>query len=182
MFILNGKTLPLDSPFVGLDGTQYPAQWLRLTTIEEKKAIGIEEVFDSNKPYDQQYYWGYDNEGNLIPKELDDEIETTENGNITKTGLKTLHIKKNKEITNSLLLSTDWYIIRKFDRGIDIPNNISEYRSTVISVSQQRESLISAVTSVDDLKKLYESSTTIIDGETITVPPQMPNWPLSMNL
>ena len=42
-FILEGKTLPVDVPFQTSDGTNYPANWLRLTTLDEKKAIGITE-------------------------------------------------------------------------------------------------------------------------------------------
>lgn len=44
-FKLNGKTLPLDVPFTS-NGYKFPANWLRLTTLEEKKAKGIEEVPD----------------------------------------------------------------------------------------------------------------------------------------
>jgi hypothetical protein len=46
MFLLNGKVLPLDTPFKTEDGTSFPANWLRLTTLEEKQAIGITEVPD----------------------------------------------------------------------------------------------------------------------------------------
>ena len=42
-FILDGKTLTLDQPFTSR-GIKYPANWLRLTTLDEKKAIGIKEV------------------------------------------------------------------------------------------------------------------------------------------
>lgn len=46
MFLLNGVPLPLDTPFKTEDGTSFPANWLRLTTIHEKNAIGITEVPD----------------------------------------------------------------------------------------------------------------------------------------
>lgn len=46
MFLLNGVSLPLDTPFKDAAGTSYPANWLRLTTIHEKNAIGITEVPD----------------------------------------------------------------------------------------------------------------------------------------
>jgi hypothetical protein len=46
MFMLNNKPLPLDTPFKTEDGTSFPANWLRLTTIHEKNAIGITEVPD----------------------------------------------------------------------------------------------------------------------------------------
>ena len=42
-FILDGVTLILDQPFTSR-GIKYPATWLRLTTLDEKKAIGIKEV------------------------------------------------------------------------------------------------------------------------------------------
>ena len=42
-FIIDGKTIPLDRPFTSR-GIKYPATWLRLTTLDEKKAIGIKEV------------------------------------------------------------------------------------------------------------------------------------------
>lgn len=46
MFLLNGSPLPLDTPFKDAEGNSYPANWLRLTTLEEKQAIGITEVPD----------------------------------------------------------------------------------------------------------------------------------------
>ncbi len=42
-FKLDGKILKLDLPFTSR-GIKYPANWLRLTTLDEKKAIGIEEI------------------------------------------------------------------------------------------------------------------------------------------
>ena len=42
---LDGKQLSYDRAFTH-DGIQYPKNWLRLTTLEEKKAIGITEVAD----------------------------------------------------------------------------------------------------------------------------------------
>ena len=63
MFLLNGQSLPIDTPFE-VDGTHYPSNWLRLTSIEEKNAIGITEVPDP-EPYDDRFFWGHDN-----PKDL----------------------------------------------------------------------------------------------------------------
>jgi len=44
-FKLDGVVLKLDLPFKSR-GYSYPATWLRLTTLEEKKAIGITEEAD----------------------------------------------------------------------------------------------------------------------------------------
>ena len=45
-FKLNGNPLAVDVAFSHND-IQYPANWLRLSTAEEKTAIGITEVADA---------------------------------------------------------------------------------------------------------------------------------------
>ena len=40
-----------------INGTQYPANWLNLSTPEEKAALGLEEVTDANAPLDDRFYW-----------------------------------------------------------------------------------------------------------------------------
>jgi hypothetical protein len=177
MFILNGKSLSPDSAFTTPDGTQYPARWLRLSTPQQREAIGITEAPDEI-PHDQRYFWGYDQEGNLIPKQLEDEIVTPEDGEpYTQTGLKTQHIRQTKETANSLLQPTDWYITRNFERNIEVPVGIVSYRAEVLAVSEEREALIELVTTVEELKSLYESSTVGIGTSVVTHPPVMPEWP-----
>jgi hypothetical protein len=177
MFILNGKSLSPDSAFTTPDGTQYPARWLRLSTPQQREAIGITEAPDEI-PHDQRYFWGYDQEGNLIPKQLEDEIVTPEDGEpYTQTGLKTQHIRQTKETANSLLQPTDWYITRNFERNIEVPVGIVSYRAEVLAVSEEREALIELVTTVEELKSLYESSTVGIGTSVVNHPPVMPEWP-----
>ena len=101
-FLLNGEPLAIDTPFKTPDGTQYPANWLRLSTLEEKEAIGITEVPDP-EPYDQRFYWGYDAEGHLIPKD--------------HTQLAEQWTAQTRTTANSLLQPTDWIIIREADNG-----------------------------------------------------------------
>ena len=54
-FTLNGNPLAVDVAFKTSDGTQYPANWLRLSTAKEKTDLGIAEV-DDPKTYDSRYY------------------------------------------------------------------------------------------------------------------------------
>ena len=177
MFILNGTPLTLDRAFTTPDGTQYPSNFLRLASPQEREAIGITEAPDEI-PHDQRYYWGYDSDGNLIPKQLEDETVTPEEGeSYTQTGLKTQHIRQTKETANTLLAPTDWYIVRNFERNIEVPVGIVSYRAEVIVVSNTREELISAVTTVEELKSLYESSSVGIGTSVVNHPPAMPNWP-----
>jgi hypothetical protein len=101
-FLLDGQPLAVDTPFKTPDGTQYPANWLRLSTAEEKEAIGITEVPDPT-PYDQRFYWGYDAEGHLIPKDHTQLVEQW--------------TAQTRTTANSLLSPTDWIIIREADNG-----------------------------------------------------------------
>ena len=45
-FKLDGVIIQLDSPWRGRHGRKYPANWLRLSTVEQKKAAGLIEVVD----------------------------------------------------------------------------------------------------------------------------------------
>lgn len=130
MFILDGKTLPIDVPFTH-NGIQYPANWLRLTTLEEKQAIGITEEPDPES-FDDRFYWGLNN-----PKDL----ET----------LQTQWVSQIKDTAGKLLSATDWMIIRKIERNVDVPESISTYRANVVAEATRLELSIKAVTTVEEL-------------------------------
>ena len=49
MFTLDGNNLPLDVPFTHND-IQYPANWLRLATPEERAAIGVVDLTLAEQP------------------------------------------------------------------------------------------------------------------------------------
>ena len=77
-FKLDGSPLAVDVAFKTSDGTQYPANWLRLSTAEEKTALGITEVADA-ATYDNRFYWG-----DGTAKTLTDTNEVDENGDPLK--------------------------------------------------------------------------------------------------
>lgn len=133
MFILDGKRLPLDKAFTTSDGVQYPANWLRLSTLQEKEAIGIQEVPDEVTPsYDQGFYWGPNN-----PKDHAQLVE--------------LWTTKTKEIAGTLLNPYDWYVVRNAETGIEIPQEVLDYRASVRTQSNNREVLIKGTQNTDEL-------------------------------
>jgi hypothetical protein len=142
MLLLDGKQLVPGRPFTH-NGIQYPANWLRLTSWEEKSAIGITEVPDP-APVDTRFYWDTD-----IPKQLED--VTDETTGITTTGLKTQWKKQQDETAYSLLAPTDWYVVRKTEVGTEIPVGISSFRVGVRDISEQRKSAIGLATDVPSL-------------------------------
>ena len=62
---LGDRTLALDVPWEHND-IQYPANWLRLSTAQDRAELGITWVDDS-PTWNQKWYWGYDSDGNLLP-------------------------------------------------------------------------------------------------------------------
>jgi hypothetical protein len=148
MFMLNGSPLALDTPFKSND-IQYPANWLRMTTLEEKEAIGITEVADPAS-YDDRYYWGVG-----IPKQLEDEEITPEDGQpYTQTGLKSQVIAQIKQTAGSLLAPTDWKVIRATETGIPLDADTLTARANIRAASNINEAAVAACTTVDELAAL----------------------------
>jgi hypothetical protein len=139
MLLLNGKTLQYDRAFTH-DGVSYPANWLRLTTLEEKQAIGIEEVPDPPF-YDQRFYWGVDR-----PKDLDD--------------LKTLWKQKQNDIAGSLLAPSDWRVIKARETGGQVNIDWFNYRKAVRTACNTRQAEIDKCADVAALKELINNPTT----------------------
>lgn len=152
MYELEGRRLNYDVPFTVGEVT-YPANWLRLSSREQREALGITERPASFRVnYDQRFYWGPNN-----PKVLEDTAVLDNEGNETgsvQTGLKTLWVQKQKDAAATLLLLTDWYVTRKNETGVNIPDNITAARSGIRAVCEQRENEISACTTTDELASL----------------------------
>lgn len=142
-FLLDGKTIQQGVPFTDKDGNQYAANFLNLSTAEEKEAIGIVEVPDPVLA-DDRFYWSGDINN---PKALDDKEEE---GSVTK-GLKSNFVAQIKDTANKLLAQSDWYVIRKLERNIDIPTDIQDKRNAIIAESNRLETDINAVTDVEAL-------------------------------
>lgn len=133
MFILGDRVLQVDQAFTGLDGTQYPTNWLRLTTLEEKEAIGIQEVPDPIRPDDRFYYVDGNNVG--VPRDL--------------TDLKNEWTAKVNQIAHTLLSPTDWYVVRKAEGGHDIPAEVSTYRAAVRSAANASQTALNNASDFD---------------------------------
>ena len=159
-YTLNGKTLRPGRPFTGTDGTQYPGNWLGLSSDAEKEAIGI--VITVELPnYDGRFWFGYDSDDNLIPREF--------------VGLQSSFREEQKTIAGSFLSPTDWYVVRNSETSDAIPVGITSFRSEVRTVSGNRETMINATTDVGQLQSLVTGAgTSSIVGYSTTL---LPNWP-----
>jgi hypothetical protein len=165
MFLLNGNRLAEGTSFYDANGTQYPPQWLNVSTEEQKLAIGITWVADP-APVDNRFYWDTD-----LPKALEDKLETKEDGTplykqvydkatefmvdtteqVVTKGLKSQFVAQVKDTAGKLLNATDWYVIRKAERAIDIPSEVALKRTQIITESNRLETDIQASTTVEAL-------------------------------
>jgi hypothetical protein len=152
MFLLSGEPLAIDTPFTA-DDIQYPANWLRLSTLEEKEAIGITEVPDP-EPYDQRFYWGYDADGNLIPKDHGQLVEQW--------------VAQTRTTAGTLLTPTDWIIIREIDNGTAADPVLKTWREDIRVAVGVKVSAINNTVDTDALAT-YITST------------EYPVWPITPN-
>ena len=142
MLKLDGKTLQYDRAFTN-NGISYPANWLRLTTLEEKQAIGITEVADTTQSWDQRFYWGIDN-----PKDLDQ--------------LKANYTAEQNYTAGTLLSPSDWRVVKASEvADYSVPSEWLDYRAEVRSVCNTRQAEIDEVTTVEALKELFFGEPTI---------------------
>jgi len=173
MFTLNGKTINIYNSYTAPDGTKYP----NLRDPDIRSSLGIVEEADPVRA-DDRFYWNGESDN---PKALDDvnevwsEGETLPDGvsvgdpkyvqvwdadtesmvdsdvQMVTRGLK--HTWKNQVKTTSgtLLAPTDWMVVRKYERSVDIPAETVTYRAAVVTECARLETAIDACSTVEEL-------------------------------
>jgi len=175
-FKLNGKPLSVDVPFTSGD-INYPANWLRLSTAQEKKDLGITEVADA-ATYDSRFYWG-----DGTAKALDDVDAKDKDGKLIKNedgsqmviqGVKSVLKAQEKETAKSLLNRYDWQVVRKAEKGTALDSAVVTYRDGVRTACNTRETEITNCKDTAALVTLYGSKE---DGT-----PNMTQYPADPNV
>lgn len=161
MLKLNNKPLSYDRAFTHA-GIQYPANWLRLTSLEEKQAIGIIEISDGPEVFwDQRFYWGVDNPKDhaLLVKQW---------------------VGQARETAGSMLSQTDWYVTRNAETSTSIPQEVLDRRAEIREYSNIKEAAVKATTTTEELAAYVTSpdyslwsppvveETVTINSDTIT--------------
>lgn len=170
--MLDGRKLRQGRPFTDSAGTQYPGNWLKLTSNEEKAAVGITWEPDP-APFDSRYYYAAGS-----PRPVAD--GTDDDGN-EYTGLKTNFAAEQATIAGQILSSTDWYAVRKAETSKAIPAAIKTYRAAVRTACDARQAEIAAVTTTEELEALMKAPDKVLDtdGETLIDNPDahLTPWP-----
>jgi hypothetical protein len=126
---------------------------------------------------DQRFYWvtfsHYEVTGSTVtrtytntPKALEDVTETPEGQTepVTTKGLKTQWIAQCKAAAGSALAQTDWAVIRKMDRDVEVPQSIATERAQIVADCDAKEAAIAACTTVEALMAVVAPVNTAAPG------------------
>ena len=76
-------------------------------------------------------------------------VDSTER--LVTKGLKSQWIAQTKAAANSELAQTDWMVIRKAERNVEIPGGVMADRAAVLALCAEKEAAIAACTTVEQL-------------------------------
>lgn len=143
------KFLPEGTPF-DLNGTQYPQNWLNLSTPQEKAKLGIVDVVYGQRA-DDKYYW------------VSEDAPVVDGGvvkvNYTATPKDFAECQKQavsavNAQAYSLLLPSDWMVVKAVESSSNVPTVWSAWRQEIRDQAANQVTAINACTTVDELAAL----------------------------
>ena len=149
-------------------GNQHPRRWLNLATDSELTAAGIIEITYTGAHKDGGYY------GNTTSNPVYDAgagtvVVTHGSSAQTLSVLQGEYLKIAKKISNDLLTPTDWYIARKTETSVAVPDKVTAYRTSVRTVYAAVKSAINGASDVDALAALYKTTAGASSGTPLAV-------------
>ncbi len=140
---------------------QYPENWIALSTLQERQALGIQEFEEQQRPDDRFYFVTANGDGtySTVAKDLNDGDEYVDLRGVTRRvqGLKSQWIAQVKDTAGKLLAQTDWMVVRKVERDVAIPADVSTKRAAVIAESNRLEIAIKGCADVPALIAVINS-------------------------
>jgi len=122
------KTIQPGRGWTDNEGFQHPPNW-HIWSADEKAARGVKEIIEETPPDSRLYTWSQNADGtiNKTAKALAD----SGSGDDLVKGVKTNVKDEVNTQQGSLLSLTDWYVIRKADKGTAIPDAVQDYRDAI---------------------------------------------------
>ena len=155
--VQNGIIMLLVQPGVPFewDGNFYPANWCNVSTPEEKSSIGMVDVVYGTQANDQ-YYWVsedapvYNAETNQVdinytntPKDL--------------TGVKTSSIQQVNSTAYSILLPTDWMVVKAVETSTTVPADWNTWRESIRTTAADTTTAIDSAADVDAVATIMQN-------------------------
>jgi hypothetical protein len=155
--VQNGIIMLLVQPGVPFewDGNFYPANWCNVSTPEEKASIGMVDVVYGTQANDQ-YYWVsedapvYNAETNQVdinytntPKDL--------------TGVKTSSVQQINSTAYSILLPTDWMVVKAVETSTTVPADWNTWRESIRTTAATATTAIDSAVDVDAVETIMQN-------------------------
>ena len=146
------------------DGYQHPANWLKIWDEASSTEKGLSWEDDpAIKSFDNRFYHGYEIDADgaetdeLIPKSLADVTEKDSSGNdVVRIGLKNQYINAKKAEAGDLLSKTDWYVVRKEEKGTAIPSSVTTERDAIRTACADVETKITNAANMTAFIALFD--------------------------
>ena len=142
-FIAPNQYIQDGAPFT-VNGTSYPAGWLNAATAEEKSAIGLVEVTTVGHREDDRFYW--------VSESLENGVLTYTNTSKNLAELKTQWVKQINLTAYTLLLPSDWMVVKALETSTTVPTAWSTYRSSIRTTAATAINAINAASDVPALQ------------------------------
>jgi len=168
MYTHNGRIIQADKAWTSDDGYQHPSTWTKYWGKADLERWSVVYSADPvKKTWDNRFYWGYlDDNETLNPRALTDTLWVDADGNAVNDpetgeqgvtpGLKTIWITKKKTEANDLLSKTDWYVVRKQEKGKAIPSAITTERDAIRTACAGIETKITNASDLDAFIALFQ--------------------------
>lgn len=155
--VQNGIIMLLVQPGVPFewDGNFYPANWCNVSSPEEKASIGMVDVVYGTQANDQ-YYWVsedapvYNAETNQVdinytntPKDL--------------TGVKTSSVQQVNSTAYSILLPTDWMVVKAVETSTTVPADWNTWRESIRTTAADTTTAIDSAADVDAVETIMQN-------------------------
>jgi len=142
------QVLQMDVAF-SVGDKHYSSNFLRTSSPSEKLEAGVWEIIEGTRP-DDRFYWV--SGPNYRVNEVGNVVEASYSGTAKDLdGLKAQFVGQAKSIAGSVLAATDWMVIRKFERGIELPAEVATERADTVAACNAKETAINAATTVEEL-------------------------------
>lgn len=141
----DGRYVGQGTPFT-LNDIQYPANWFDYATAQDLERIGVQKVTFTNKRANDHFYSVVESVNGAqvtyvnTPKDLS-ELKAREVANVNATAY-------------SILLPSDWIVIKAIETGVAMPIAWSDWRQTIRVQARDQVAAVNACVSVESLSAL----------------------------
>ena len=171
MWKYHNKEIQPGKAWTDVHGVRHPSNW-HFWTKEEKDKHSITEVIPEDTPDSRLYCWTVDSDGKIQNKKAR-ELEDSGSGESKVLGLRSQLVNSVKKQQHSLLDDTDWYYIRKADKGTEVPSNIQTWRNAIRTKATEMENAIKSASDIDAIASLF----VVRDEEGKIVSGILYDWP-----